>query len=499
MRVGYRTFGRTSLNYGMHLCLEQARQIEGVELVSTSVHNAKTCDVLLFSFFWWEHFYNFATFLVDAGLDPRASRRPLVIIGGFQAYNFISLGRLYHWACIGDGEQFLSDALRLVAAGAEDRIAELLGAHWPGKKTPTEWRSDAFSATAMQEPGQSVTRIEIARGCKYKCAFCALTYLKPYREAPVEMVRSLIDESRSKRVALFAPERLAHSGYDEIDCYVSEKGKASAAADLRWDNLMTRPGHKWTILFGLEGMSERLRFAIGKHITDEGLVEGYRRLVQESGKGSRGIRFYLILGLPGEAPEDYEAWTNLLRQLNETPEALGMTLTPFVNTFMPQPHSPLQWAASASPWIDYGARFAKALWPHGHDDSKRWRMTIAFTPRIWVARSRIKAQLAIRGDERVGNLFLEMAVNRELKALVAKWGNVGARALLRFVERNYGYDEAYLCGALDPTGSYPWQAVRTHVPHETLLRRWMGYQRRTGAIGVEEYQKLKIARQLVSA
>lgn len=494
LRVGYRTFGRTSLNYGMHLCMERAKRLHDIEWVSVSKYNAKTCDVILISFFWWAHFYDWAKFIVDANIDPRHARKPLIIIGGFQAYNFISLGSLFHWACIGDGEWFMSDALALVRNDRENEIERLDGAYWPGKETSTLWRSDPFSATAMQEPGQHITRIEIARGCKYKCAFCALTYLKPYRESSIEDTKALIAAAETKRVALFAPERLAHSGYDDIDCYVNDLGKKNAASDLRWDNLQGKAGYKGTILFGLEGMSERLRFGIGKHITDDDLVEGYQKLVQESEHGKRGIRFYIIVGLPGETAEDYEAWTSVLARLNETPEAKGMTLTPFVNTFMTQPHSPLQWAAAADIWTNYGKKFAKALWPHGHDDAKRWRMTIAFTPRIWGGTSRLKAQLAIRGDERVADVLLELATNPLLKAQVARPGMAGTTNFLRFLERHVGYNEDYLCGHLNPDDDYPWQKIRTYVPTETLKRRWFAYQRRVGMIGHDEYLRIKAAR-----
>jgi len=495
LRVGYRTFGRTSLNYGMYLCLEKVRQMEGVTLESVSLYTAKSFDVLLFSFFWWEHFYDYAAFLHECKIDPVKSRSPLVIIGGFQAYNFVSLGSLYHWSCIGDGEQFLPDSLAAIRDDDEQRIASLPGARWPGKKELTEWRSDEFSATAMVEPGQKATRIEIARGCKYKCAFCALTYLKPYREGKPEDIKELILRAPNKNVALFAPERLAHSGYDEIDCFTKDAGKNNTASDLRWDNLAQRPGHKGTVLFGLEGMSERLRFGIGKHITDDGFVEGCQKLVREAG-GKRGIRFYIILGLPGETGDDYEAWTELLRKIDATPEAKGLTLTPFVNTFLTQPFSPLQWGASADPWADYAGRFKRALWPHGHDDSKRWRTTIAFTARIWGPLSRVKAQLAVRGDERVEHVLRDMTVNSKLRSQIGRSGPRGARIFARYLEQYYGYSVDYLCGPLDPHGTYPWEVVQTHVSKETLYRRWLAYQRRTDMLDAATYQQIKAERRV---
>ncbi len=476
--VGFRTFGRTSLNYGLYLCLERIEQIPGVTVESVSPHGAAKCDVLIFSLFWWQHLFDYTEFLAAAKIDPRKSRSPLVILGGFQAFNLKGLGALYHYACLGDGEEFLPAAIRAFADGQEGDIAAIPGCYWPGKSEDTVYQNVPFVGTAMEEPGQKVTRIEIARGCKYRCAFCALAHLKPYREGTTEQIEPLIEAAQSKRVALFAPDRLSHSAYGELHECMERHGKSDNACDVRWDKLNITDEYSGTILFGMEGLSERQRRAVGKPIENQALVEGFQALVRNSPTGQRNLRFYLILNLPGEAKQDYEEFTELLRRLNETSEAPQMILTPFANTFLPNPHTPLQWAG-VDIWCDYKAKIERAIWPHGHDDSRRWRMKIAWTSRIWGATSRLKSLLVCRGDKRMETVFVNLATNKKLRAQVNKSGNIGARSLLRFCE-SVGISEDDLCGEWTEERSLPWDLLLTHMSKEKLWKRWRAYRRVLG-------------------
>ena len=54
----------------------------------------------------------------------------------------------------------------------------------------------------------------------------------------------------------------------------------------------------------------------------------------------------------------------------------------------------------------------------------------------------------------------------------------------------------YLCGPLDPHGTYPWEVVQTHVSKETLYRRWLAYQRRTDMLDAATYQQIKAERRV---
>lgn len=482
MRIGYRTFGRTSLAYGLSLCLKQIKDRANIDFVDLSVANARTCDVLLISLFWWEHFYNFVDFLAAAGIDPRKSRKPLVIIGGFNSFNFRSLGNLFHWACTGDGEEWLPPVIDTLASNTEDLIAEIPGTYWPGKTSTTYWQNVRFKPHAMKEPGQTVTRIEIARGCKYRCKFCALTYLKENREGTVAEIKALIDAAPTKRVALFAPDRLSYSNYAELSAYLAEVGKVDSASDTRMDSLNRYSGnYQGTLLFGMEGVSERLRKAVGKSMPTERLVENLCRITRESRTGRKNVRFYVIVDLPGETEEDYAGFGEFLDKLDKQPEAKQITLSPFVNTFLPQPLTPVQWAGIHL-FEDYRARIAKTIWGADFKDREGFRprrTTIAWTPRIWGPTSRLKANIVVRGDERSETALTNLTLNKQLKSQVRRPGKAGAEALLRFCEK-IGLTEEFLCGEMPEDKPLPWDRIETHVPKEVLFRAWKQYKRIVG-------------------
>jgi len=477
LRIGYRTFGRTSLNYGLNLCVDQFNDHPDIELIDLGWANAKTCDVILISLFWWEHFYDYVKFLARAGIDPRKSRKPLIVIGGFNSFNFRSLGGLFHWGCTGDGEDWLPRAIGALLEGKEEAIADIPGTYWPLKKTTTQWQNTRFRSRAMTEPGQRVTRIEIARGCKYRCKFCALTYLKENREGTISEIKALIDAAPTKRVALFAPDRLSHSHYNELSEYLAEVGKVDNASDTRMDSLNRYgPNYQGTLLFGMEGVSERLRKAVGKSMPTERLVENLCRITRDSRTGKKNVRFYVIVDLPGETDEDYLEFTEFLAKLDAHPEAKQITLSPFVNTFLPQPLTPIQWAG-IHPFRSYKNKMAQTIWPHGHGNP--WRTTIAWTPRIWGATSRLKAQVVVRGDERAEAVLVNMAINKSLLAQVRKPGLRGAEAFLKFCEKA-GLDEQFLCGELPQETPLPWDRIETHVSKTVLLRSWHQYRRLAG-------------------
>lgn len=474
MIVGYRSFGRTSLNYGLSLCIEKSNHIHGLQFAEISAASAHSCDVLLFSLFWWTHFYDYAEFLVKAKVDPRKSIKPLVILGGFNSFNFRSLGNLFHLACVGDGEDWLPKALELAKRNDIDGIKMLSGTYWPGKETATQWQNVKFESYAMNEPGQTTTRIEIARGCKYSCKFCALTYLKKNREGTEEQIKSLIDASPGKRVALFAPDRLSHTNYSALSSHLINAGKIDNAADTRMDSLNRYTGdYQGTLLFGMEGVSQRLRKAVGKSMPVDLLVNNLCRITRESKTGKKNFRFYIILDLPGEKDEDYDEFTEFLAAIERRPEASRMILSPFINTFMPQPLTPVQWGGIHL-FEDRKAKMARAIWPHGHGHP--WRATIAWTPRMWGATSRLKAQIAIRGDERAEKVFLNLALNPILRTLSKQPNNEGAKHLLKFCTK-VGLDEQFLCGEFNTTDPLPWDRIETHVPKHTLIRSWESYHR----------------------
>jgi len=92
--------------------------------------------------------------------------------------------------------------------------------------------------------------------------------------------------------------------------------------------------HTRSVRFGIEGVSERLRKAVGKPITDARLAS----VVDEMFKRGIGVTLFFIAGLPGEAEEDWLMLRELINRFRQMSK--GCVMCTF-HAFIPQPATPL--------------------------------------------------------------------------------------------------------------------------------------------------------------
>lgn len=475
MKIGYRAYGRASLAYGLKLCMNAVKERDGIEFVSISKYNWRDCDILLFSLYWWQHIYDHMQFLAQAGIDA-SKRKPLIVIGGFQSYNFHALGNTYHYACTGDGEEWLPKFLWHLKQGKDP--SEIPGTTWPGNTNPVEWQNVPYMPIEIVEPGQRVSRIEIARGCRYSCKFCALTYLKQYRESDYNDVTRLIKSAKEKTIALFAPDRTSHSRFQDFQDFATAHGKSDLASDVRLDTLRESDQVPVYVRIGIEGISYRLRKAVGKNFTDDMIFETFNETIDRktSKSGRRGIRIYLILDLPGEDETDYEAFEALLFRLNEMPHAEQLVLFTLPNTFLPSPLTPMQYG-EARIFRPVSQLFKGAM----RGGKAPWRFMVAEQQTIWGPHQRLMSLIASRGDDDAEGLVRDIVMNKRLRKML-QTGSSHDRAekLLKWAERNHGYDYDRLCGRKPIGYRFPWSNVGTHRNMYGIERSWLSYCRTVG-------------------
>ena len=103
-----------------------------------------------------------------------------------------------------------------------------------------------------------------------------------------------------------------------------------------------------------EAGSQRLRDAINKGVTEEGLIRHVRHLV---GYGWQQVKLYFMIGLPTETYEDLDALVELglkvrdcCRFRDEDGKWRGprLNVTLAVSPFVPKTHTPFQWEAQIS-------------------------------------------------------------------------------------------------------------------------------------------------------
>lgn len=256
------------------------------------------------------------------------NKRARVILGGGGAYAPAVFEDMADLICVGEGGRFV----RVLLHDGYD-AAYVLPESWvPGMTTPViPGRDFPWDVPPIQHPDGTV-RVFGARGCKYRCLFCQTGWENTYRPNPDPAhLQRQIDrlEAEQRRVAIVtndgAEEHVALHGQQEF-------------LSVRLRNLqrmmpLTRAQCK-SVRIGVEGVSERLRVAVGKPVPNDDLL----RVTFDLLGAGVGVRWFFVPGLPGEKPVDYDELRYLVSGLKRLPK--GCVMMNF-HAFIPQPAAPL--------------------------------------------------------------------------------------------------------------------------------------------------------------
>lgn len=256
------------------------------------------------------------------------NKRARVIIGGGGAYAPAVFDPHMDVACVGEGVRFI----RTLLTDGYDVAMRLPEAWVPGETRPVV-PSDAFpwELPPVRHPDGTV-RVFGSRGCKYRCLFCQTGWESTYRPNP-HPDRLQADIQRLEQQGL----RLAIVTNDGAEQNVKLSG-SSEFLSVRLQNLkrllpLSRQVTK-SIRIGVEGISERLRLAVGKPVSNADLLNATFNLLANG----IGVRWFFIPGLPGERDEDYDELRFLVRELHKLPKGCAMMN---FHAFIPQPATPL--------------------------------------------------------------------------------------------------------------------------------------------------------------
>jgi len=184
--------------------------------------------------------------------------------------------------------------------------------------------------------------VEAQRGCPFKCAFCASSWLdEPVFNYSVESILSVYDEfgQGASRVGLVGSAIAEHRDLEAIIRGFAERNVSVHLSSIRLDRvsgkvvrLLAESGAK-SVTFAPETASERLAKRIGKWIPPSDIIEQGRKL---SESGFDEMKLYWIVGLPEEEREDVK---NLASAIEEIAKTCSMRISCSVNPFIPKPHS----------------------------------------------------------------------------------------------------------------------------------------------------------------
>ncbi len=198
--------------------------------------------------------------------------------------------------------------------------------------------------------------IEIRRGCTRGCRFCQPGMLtRPARDVdPNEVIKAVETGMEKTGYSDFSLLSLSCSDYlslPEVGVKLKNKlnGKnislqlPSQRIDRFDDNIAhivggaRRPG----LTFAPEAGSQRLRDIINKGLTNEDLLSGIRKAMENQ---YHKVKLYFMIGLPGERDEDILAIARTCRWLQVESRDLGkLNLNITISNFTPKPHTPFQW------------------------------------------------------------------------------------------------------------------------------------------------------------
>jgi len=401
--IGKLGFGKDDFFYGMELCLHRA----GREAHVVNTITASACDVLLVTAFWYLDAYLLQSFLSDAGIVKGAKPRPIIIVGGMQATMTPEVfAELAHYVFIGDADDHLGGILDAIENGEKPDCEYLHEAGGIIPK-PAVCRPSGFAINKGGKRG--VWRVEIARGCKYKCAFCALSGIKPYTEVPASEIESTISSiPKGASCVLFAPERLLHSEWDKIQDMVSRRKLHDMGQDVRLEHL-PKCG-KPCANIGIEGPSLRLRAQIGKRFTEKMILQNVEAWLASLGRLGM-LTMYFIADLPSETRDDYAELRDLFRAIEKAEWSRKLTLKPVLNPLSPKPFTAMQ-DAVIHPFRDYSAiwRDLQRNAPVG-----QWGFRVVESM-VWGPYERIRDVIVERGKSSAGRMIAKMGK----KALIVK-------------------------------------------------------------------------------
>lgn len=181
-----------------------------------------------------------------------------------------------------------------------------------------------------------------SRGCKHFCAFCHTGWSYEFSEHPEP--QGLIEVDWSRKYNYIS------NALSDVSFYGILPDGISASHTLRQAAKCENPGR--FVRVGIEGVSERLRRAIAKPLSNQDLVD-YTIALNDRGVG---VRWFMIAGLPGETRDDWEQLRECVRAYStqRTRGNLHISFTAYV----PEPSTPIAWLPYSDDYYDNYQEFA---------------------------------------------------------------------------------------------------------------------------------------------
>jgi len=455
-------------------------------------------ELIGFSMSWELDYVNIFNLLESLAIPLRATSRhkhhPLVFGGGpVLTANPEPFADFFDIILLGDGENLLGsfiDTYQEVRSASREiqlkKLAQVPGIYVPSLYSveytakdgviesihpltaeipPTihkqTYRGNTLSvSTVVTEKAawENIFMVEVVRSCPEMCRFCLASYLTlPFRTA--SLTDSLIPAIAkglevTHRLGLLGASVTQHPEFSELLDYISlpkydhirlsiASVRTNTVTVQLAQTLAQRDTRSLTI--AIESGSERLRQIINKKLHNDQIIQAS---VNASIGGLSSLKFYGMVGIPGEEVEDLADTVSMLKAVQKAAPKLRLTLG--CSTFVPKAHTPFQWFGVNKQAEKRLQLLQKQLKPQGIDfrpESYNWSI--------------IQALLS-RGDRRLSRL-LELtrdfgdslgSYKRAFKQLQGK-----IPSLDFYVHHNWSTEQVL-----------PWSHLQGPLPQSTLLK-----------------------------
>jgi len=211
--------------------------------------------------------------------------------------------------------------------------------------TPARAPTDLLPAhSAILTPDTELANmflVEPERGCSRRCSFCVMrggTVAGGMRIFPKSRPLSVLP-AQAQRVGLVGAAVTDLPHLEDLVADIVDSGRGVAISSLRADRLtprflkdLKRGGYR-TITVASDGISERMRLALDRRVTEADLVKA---AIAINTAGFHKMKVYEMIGAPGETDDDVD---ELIRFALELSKIQRLTLT--FSTFVAKRNTPL--------------------------------------------------------------------------------------------------------------------------------------------------------------
>lgn len=399
--LGFQTVYRLLNNYDQVVCErafmpEDRRPQPGRLKTMESGRPIAAADIIAFSLSFENDYPHMLAILDRAGIPLQSSTRredhPLIIAGGVACWlNPEPIAAFIDCFLIGEAEGILPKFIEIFQKDLKKKdVLRNLACSVPGAYVPafyqTRYQDDGTLAgfepladvprkierIALDDLSQAATcsavltphttfdetfLIETGRGCPHGCRFCSAGFIyRPPRFRSIAQLEQSIRQGAqlTDHIGLVGAAVSDLPGLEQL----CEKFKrddirfsfSSLRADCLTDSLLAalNQSRVKTATIAPEVGSQRMRNVINKGLTENDILEAATVLVEN---GIPNLKLYFMVGLPTETEADVEAVITLVKRIkhrflasSRARKRIG-TLTVSLNSFVPKPFTPFQWAA----------------------------------------------------------------------------------------------------------------------------------------------------------